>query len=132
MEGVKHREELIRRIKNIKDKNVLNKIYRLFDIDLDDPIYWLNLTLTREIEQVREEIKKQGHSFQPSEQRNRWRAKEVIWSPLAKRKEILEFWIEHNKSNTYSIKLNNLFKEAKQLIAEHPNIGKPASNNNVV
>lgn len=39
MEGVKHREELIRRIKNIKDKNVLNKIYRLFDIDLDDPIY---------------------------------------------------------------------------------------------
>lgn len=57
-------------------------------------------------------------------------AKEVIWSPLAKRKrkEILEYWIEHNKSNTYSLKLNELFKQAEHLISERPNIGKPTSD----
>jgi plasmid stabilization system protein ParE len=39
-------------------------------------------------------------------------AKKIIWSPLAKRKlnEILEFWNEHNKSNSYSLKLTKLFK----------------------
>lgn len=54
-------------------------------------------------------------------------AKRVIWSPLAqqKRKEILKFWIQHNKSISYSIKLNTLFKEAAQLISHHPEIGKP-------
>ena len=60
-------------------------------------------------------------------------AKEVIWSPLAKRKrrEILEYWIEHNKSKTYSLKLNELFKQAEQLISERPNIGKPTSDKHV-
>ena len=60
-------------------------------------------------------------------------AKEVIWSPLAKRKrkEILEFWITHNQSRTYSIKLNKLFKRAEELISEYPRIGKPTTDRNV-
>lgn len=60
-------------------------------------------------------------------------AKEVIWSPLAKRKrkEILKYWTEHNKSNTYSLKLNELFKQAEQLICERPNIGKPTSDKHI-
>lgn len=39
--------------------------------------------------------------------------------------EILEYWIEHNQSKTYSIKLFNLFKEASSLISQYPNIGRP-------
>ena len=60
-------------------------------------------------------------------------AKQVIWSPLARRKrsEILKFWIEHNKSNTYSKKLNGLFRQAEQLISKHPAIGKPTANEGV-
>lgn len=60
-------------------------------------------------------------------------AKQIIWSPLArqKRSEILKFWIENNKSTTYSKKLNYLFKEACHLISEHPNIGKPTSDEKV-
>ncbi len=52
-------------------------------------------------------------------------AKEVIWSPLAKQKriEILQFWIEHNQSNTYSLKLNELFKESEQIVSKYPHIG---------
>ncbi|MEX2589321.1 MAG: type II toxin-antitoxin system RelE/ParE family toxin [Chitinophagales bacterium] len=59
-------------------------------------------------------------------------AKEVIWSPLAKRKrnEILEYWIEKNKSNHYSIRLNNLFKSAEQLISIYPSIGKLSDDGN--
>ena len=57
-------------------------------------------------------------------------AKRVIWSPLAKkrRREILEYWIRHNKSKTYSRKLNSLFKGAQKLISLHPNMGIPTSD----
>jgi plasmid stabilization system protein ParE len=57
-------------------------------------------------------------------------AKRVIWSPLAKRKrcEILEYWINRNKSKTYSRRLNSLFKGAQKLISQHPNIGTPTDD----
>ena len=53
-------------------------------------------------------------------------AKKIIWSEQAHndRRQILEYWIEHNKSKTYSIKLNKLFKEAVRIIAKFPGIGK--------
>ena len=54
-------------------------------------------------------------------------AKRIIWSLQAQndRKDILRYWKDKNKSNTYSIKLNRLFVEAVKLIAQHPKIGKP-------
>ncbi|MDZ7720619.1 MAG: hypothetical protein U5K72_17515 [Balneolaceae bacterium] len=57
MENLKHREELIRRIKNIEDKDVLDEIYRLLDIDLDESVYELNELQKYEIEQARKELK---------------------------------------------------------------------------
>ena len=56
-------------------------------------------------------------------------AKRIIWSEQAhiERKEILRFWTSHNKSQTYSIKLNRLFKEEIQIISEFPKIGKPTN-----
>ncbi len=60
-------------------------------------------------------------------------AKRIIWSRQAQndRINILEFWIDHNQSPTYSIKLNQLFKEAVKLIAKFPDIGKPTDMENV-
>ncbi len=57
----------------------------------------------------------------------------IIWSLRAKkdRIQILEFWIEKNKSNIYSRKHNTLFKEAIKLIAEFPTLGKPTDDNTV-
>jgi len=40
------------------------------------------------------------------------------------RKEILEYWINRNKSKTYSIKLNKLFIEAMKLVSQFPTIGR--------
>ena len=59
-------------------------------------------------------------------------AKEVIWSLRAQkeRKEILEYWRLRNKSNTYSKKLNQLFKESVKLITDFPQIGKPTDDVN--
>ncbi|MEZ4943883.1 MAG: type II toxin-antitoxin system RelE/ParE family toxin [Cyclobacteriaceae bacterium] len=59
--------------------------------------------------------------------------KQVVWSRRAhrERKKILEFWQLHNKSTTYSKKLNSLFKIAIKLIVEHPQIGKPTDIPNV-
>ena len=60
-------------------------------------------------------------------------AKQITWSPLAirKRSEILQFWINHNKSDTYSKKLNTSFRLATTLLSEYPEIGKPTTNENV-
>ena len=56
--------------------------------------------------------------------------REIIWSLRAKndRLKILEFWIEHNKSSSYSRKLNILFKDAAKFIAEFPTVGKLTSD----
>lgn len=53
-------------------------------------------------------------------------AKRVIWSLGAQKdkKEILAYWLERNQSNRYSRKLNQLFKEAIQILREHPYIGR--------
>lgn len=52
--------------------------------------------------------------------------KQVIWSPRANtdRKQILEYWRNRNKSNTYSKKLDKRFREAINIIRDYPQIGK--------
>jgi toxin YoeB len=59
--------------------------------------------------------------------------KQVIWSIRAQqdRISILEYWIVRNKSKTYSSKLFMLFKQAVDLISDHPRIGKPTKYGNV-
>ena len=53
-------------------------------------------------------------------------AKQVIWSFRAQndKKEILDYWRQRNKSNTYSKKLNELFKESIKIILDFSQIGK--------
>lgn len=53
-------------------------------------------------------------------------AKSVIWSPRAQkdRKQILDYWRNHNQSVTYSKKLDRKFREAIILIKHYPKIGK--------
>ena len=53
-------------------------------------------------------------------------AKQVIWSLRAQndKKEILDYWRQKNQSNTYSKKLNELFKESIKIILDFPQIGK--------
>ncbi|PZX55850.1 type II toxin-antitoxin system RelE/ParE family toxin [Algoriphagus chordae] len=59
--------------------------------------------------------------------------KKVVWTLRAEqdRKEILSYWKKRNKSNTYSIKLNGLFKEAVKIIQSNPHIGKLTNSGNV-
>ena len=54
-------------------------------------------------------------------------AKEIIWTPQAAndRWSILEYFIKRNKSNTYSIKLDNEFREAIEQISRDPRSGLP-------
>lgn len=58
MEKVKHRNDLIRRIKSIDDKNVIDEIYRLLRIDFDDTLYPLNAEQIKEISLARDQISK--------------------------------------------------------------------------
>ena len=53
-------------------------------------------------------------------------AGEIIWSPKAKSEliEILEYWVNRNKSNVYSLKLNQLIQEQLIFILEFPKIGR--------
>ena len=56
-------------------------------------------------------------------------AKRIIWTNTAKqaRRNILQFWINHNKSKTYSQKLSVLLKEKINLIRDQNYIGKPTN-----
>ncbi len=55
-------------------------------------------------------------------------AKRVIWTNTAKtRRNILEYWITHNQSKTYSKKLSVLLKEKIDLIKSQNYIGKPTN-----
>lgn len=59
-------------------------------------------------------------------------AKQIIWSLRAQndRKDILKFWREKNKSNTYSKKLDQRFREAISIIKDYPQIGKQTDDSN--
>jgi len=60
-------------------------------------------------------------------------AKEIRWSPRAivDQFEILSYWEERNKSNTYSIKLYHLFAANIEMVAQTPEIGTSTKYLNV-
>jgi len=51
--------------------------------------------------------------------------KEIIWAEISikDRFEIYIFWSDHNKSDTYSKKLEQLFNQTAQLLSNFPEIG---------
>ena|SRR5690606_10980825 len=52
--------------------------------------------------------------------------RQIVWTKTAaaQRRHILEYWIEHNQSKTYSEKLIELFRERTHQLIEHPKLGK--------
>jgi vacuolar-type H+-ATPase subunit H len=56
MIGTKQRNELIERIKNIQDPKVIEEIYRLLEINLDESVYKLTYEQKKTIDQARDEI----------------------------------------------------------------------------
>ncbi len=52
-------------------------------------------------------------------------AKKIEWTytSIEDRFRIYHFWVEHNKSDSFSKKLETLFNEAARLMAEFPEIG---------
>jgi len=53
-------------------------------------------------------------------------AKEIRWTDRAivDRTNIYKYWFKHNKSDTYSERLETLFKKSSKLISVFPQIGK--------
>lgn len=66
MINLKSRQELIEKIKNIQDPKVIEEIYRLLEINLDESVYQLSEQQKKEITTAREEIAR-GEGI-PSEQ----------------------------------------------------------------
>ena len=60
-------------------------------------------------------------------------AKQIVWTNRAKNDlvDILQYWINRNKSNTFSIKISNLINEQLNLIAEFPHIGRKTDISNI-
>lgn len=60
-------------------------------------------------------------------------AKRIVWTQQAQkeRKEILAFWIQRNKSNVYSKRLNEIFKNWISLLSQRPLIGRKTDITNV-
>ncbi|KUG12340.1 addiction module toxin RelE [Elizabethkingia sp. HvH-WGS333] len=60
-------------------------------------------------------------------------ARKIIWTQKAnlERRDILEYWIDRNKSKKFSIKLNKLIVGTIKQIAENPGIGRKTNLENV-
>jgi plasmid stabilization system protein ParE len=60
-------------------------------------------------------------------------AKKIVWTQtsIRDRFKIYEFWLNKNKSDLYSEKLEKLFTEAAKLLAEFPEIGTQTDFNDV-
>ena len=60
-------------------------------------------------------------------------AKQIVWTSKAKKelREILEYWINRNKSTVFSKKLNKLINEQLHLILEFTEIGRKTDIINV-
>ncbi|MFV0154558.1 hypothetical protein OBJ96_05265 [Empedobacter falsenii] len=59
--------------------------------------------------------------------------RKIVWTKTAhvERKEILEYWLLRNKSNRFSIKLNQLILEILDDLKDNPTIGRKTSIKNV-
>ncbi len=59
--------------------------------------------------------------------------REVVWTISSKKqlRKILEFYTERNKSNKYSQRLFNKFKENLQIAAQSPEIGAKTKLENI-
>jgi len=60
-------------------------------------------------------------------------AYQIVWTEKAnkERQHILQFWIEHNKSKVFSLKLNKLIISSIKDISKSPNIGRKTEFDNV-
>ena len=60
-------------------------------------------------------------------------AEKIVWTLKAKKEvvEILQYWINKNKSNAFSLKLNSLIEAQLNLILEQPKIGRKTDIPNV-
>ncbi len=60
-------------------------------------------------------------------------AKRIVWTNTARkaRRDILEYWIKHNGTNTYSKKLSTLFRIKVALLQSGHYLGKPTDFNDV-
>jgi toxin YoeB len=60
-------------------------------------------------------------------------AKRIVWTNTARkaRREILEYWIKHNGTNTYSKNISKLFRIKVALLQSVHYLGKPTDFNDV-
>lgn len=60
-------------------------------------------------------------------------AEQIVWTKKAKREliDILQYWVNRNKSNIFSLKLNSLIESQLNLILEQPKIGRKTDIKNV-
>jgi|SRR5690554_606526 len=59
--------------------------------------------------------------------------RKIVWTERAEweRKDILEYWINRNKSKTFSLKLNKIIREEIVNLAINPEIGRLTEVKNV-
>jgi plasmid stabilization system protein ParE len=59
--------------------------------------------------------------------------RKIVWSDRAKKRlfGILEFYIQRNKSNVYSIKLNKLLNKEVKILIKYPDIGLKTSEDSI-
>lgn len=58
---------------------------------------------------------------------------QIVWSAsaISQQLDILEFWIEHNQSQTYSLKLKREIKKTEKQLIKNPYLGNVTDFENI-
>jgi hypothetical protein len=129
---VELRKRLIDKIQKIDNENLLEEAYRLLEGETEDiEIYKLSDEQRNVVNEAREQIK--NGKFLTDDQANKeideWLTSSLV-SPGTDRQERDLELLETTKSNSYSKKLNQLFKESVKIITDFPQIGKSTDEAN--
>ncbi len=59
--------------------------------------------------------------------------RKIVWGHLAQKErlQILLYWDNRNRSKSFSIKLNRLFRQDLNIVCQYPYIGKPTNKPNI-
>ncbi len=52
-----HKKHLIEKISKINDKNIIDEIYRLLEVDIENSVYQTNTEQKKSIQEARQQIK---------------------------------------------------------------------------
>lgn len=125
---------LLDKLISVHDFEVLEKVNEIIgDVDIHQPVFKITEEQKNMLVKSEEDILNGDliTDQELNEEEDKWLNGQSGQKPQKARREILEYWIQNNQSNTFSKKLSQLFKKKIDLLKSEIYLGKPTDFKNV-